>query len=68
DTEGARAAYRRAVDFGHPDFAPSAALRLGSLLVDLGEAEEARAAFRRAADSDHPQVAEQAREFLADLG
>ena len=36
DVEGARAAYQRAIDSGHPDEAPRAMVNLGVLLARAG--------------------------------
>ena len=56
DVEGARAAYQRAIDSGHPEQAPAAMVSLGVLLNEQGDVEGARAAFQRAIDSGHPDA------------
>src|SRR3954454_21235469 len=57
DVEGARAAYQRAIDTGHPDQAPAAMNNLGLMLAEHGNVEGARAAFQRAIDTGHPDQA-----------
>jgi Flp pilus assembly protein TadD len=57
DPAGARAAWKQAIDTGHPDFAPKAMRNLGVLLVEQGDVEGARAAYQRAIDSGHPEQA-----------
>jgi Tfp pilus assembly protein PilF len=57
DVAGARAAYQRAIDSGHPDAAPMAARYLGFLLAEQGDVAGARAAYQRAIDSGHPDAA-----------
>ena len=54
--EGARAAYQRAIDSGHPDAAPKAMVNLGVLLAEQGDVEGARAAYQRAIDTGHPDA------------
>ena len=60
DVEGATAAYRRAIDSGHADAAPLAALALGNLLKEQGDVEGAKAAYQRAIDSGHAEAAPRA--------
>lgn len=57
DVKGARAAYQRAIDSGHAEWSPGAAVNLGALLVDQGDVEDAKAAYQRAIDSGHPEAA-----------
>jgi tetratricopeptide (TPR) repeat protein len=52
----AEAAFRSAIDSGHPDVAPMATLSLGELLKERKRFDEAEAAFRSAIDSGHPDV------------
>ena len=54
DVAGARAAYRKAIDSGHPDWSPAASRNLGYLLKEEGDVAGARAAYRKAIDSGHP--------------
>jgi tetratricopeptide (TPR) repeat protein len=54
DAVGAKAAYRQAIDSGHSDEAPKAAVNLGALLHDEGNAEGAKAAYRQVIHSGHP--------------
>jgi Flp pilus assembly protein TadD len=54
DVAGARAAYRKAIDSGHPDHGPVAARNLGNLLWEQGDVAGARAAYQKAIDSGHP--------------
>lgn len=45
-------AYRRAIDYRHPELSPRAAVNLGYVLFnDLGQVEDAEAAFQVAIDS-----------------
>ena len=39
---GAKAAYQQAIDSGHADAAPRAAVNLGDLLAEQGDADGAR--------------------------
>ena len=64
---GARAAYQRAVDSGHPEAFPQAAVNYGCLLMDEGDIEGARAMFRRAAESGHAEAAPIAADYLDQL-
>jgi len=57
DTAEARAAYQKAIDTGHPDYAPAAGVRLGALLAGQGDTAGAQAAYRKAIDSGHPEHA-----------
>jgi Flp pilus assembly protein TadD len=65
--EGARAAYQKAIDSGHPDYASGAANNLGVLLARWGDEAGARAAFQKAIDSDHPRYASEAANNLGVL-
>ena len=56
DLEGAAAAYQQAIDSGHREQSPRAALLLGALLAAQRNPEGARAAFQRAIDSGHSTV------------
>src|SRR5215203_3235668 len=60
DLDGARAAYRQAIDSGPPTVAPMAAVVLGDLLIEAGDHEGAIAAYKRAIDSGHPEQAPKA--------
>jgi tetratricopeptide (TPR) repeat protein len=53
EVEGARAAYQQAIDSGHHERAPMAAVGLALMLEEQGEVEGARAAFQQAIDSGH---------------
>ena len=64
---GARAAYQRAVDSGHPDQAPRAAGALGDLLWQQGDVAGARAAYQKAIASGHPEAAAMAAHSLRSL-
>ena len=57
DVAGARAAYQRAIDSGHVEWGPLAALNLGLLLDVQGDVAGARAAYQRAIDSGHAEWA-----------
>jgi Flp pilus assembly protein TadD len=57
DVDGARAAFQVAVDSGHPDAAPKAAVGLGLLLAKQGDVDGARAAYQLAVDSGHSDMA-----------
>ena len=46
DPEGAKAAYRWAIDSGHANWAPMAAVHLGVLLAGQGDHEGAKALFQ----------------------
>jgi tetratricopeptide (TPR) repeat protein len=65
EVEGARAAYQQAIDSGHHERAPIAALELGDLLKKQGEVEGARAAYQQAIDSGHHERAPMAAVGLA---
>ena len=65
--EGAKAAYRQAIDSGHADAAPLAAVGLGDLLREQGDAEGAKAAYQQAIDSGHADAALLAADSLGDL-
>jgi WD40 repeat protein len=64
DAARARAAYQKAIDSGHPEHAPAAALSLGIILEEVGLEVSARAAYQKAIDSGHPEHAASARERL----
>ena len=51
---GARQAYQRAIDSGHPEEVPIAAVGLGAMLVEMHDWAGARAAYQRAIESGHP--------------
>ena len=53
---GARSAFQQAMDSGHPDVAPMAAVNLGLLLAGQGDVAGARSAYQRAIDSGHPDA------------
>jgi Flp pilus assembly protein TadD len=65
--QGARAAYQRAIDSGHPDVAPRAARNLGLLLQAQGDVQGAREAYQRAIDSGHADEAPRAARSLRTL-
>jgi tetratricopeptide (TPR) repeat protein len=65
DIEGAREAYRRVVNSGHPEYAPVAARNLGHLNQQVGRLRQAHEAFQIAIESGHPDVAPRA---MVDLG
>lgn len=64
DPAGAEAAYRIAIDSGHTDQAPVAAVALGELLARQGDVAGARAAIQKAIGSGHGDAASRA---LVDL-
>jgi predicted negative regulator of RcsB-dependent stress response len=68
DVTGAQVAYRQAIDSGHPDQAPRAAINLGNLLAEQGDVAGARAAFQQAIDSGHSDQASAALRALQQLG
>jgi TolA-binding protein len=49
----AKAAFQVAIDSGHPDQAPRAAVSLGQLLEKQGDTAGAKAAYQIAIDSRH---------------
>jgi tetratricopeptide (TPR) repeat protein len=53
DALGAQQAWQEAIDSGHPDAAPIAAVSLGLLLHDQGDAPGARQAYQQAINSGH---------------
>jgi hypothetical protein len=67
DVQGATAAYRQAVESGHPDAAPAAAFYLGVLLAGQGDVQGARAAYRQAIESGYPDAAPMAAVNLGQL-
>ena len=67
DVAGALAAYQRAIDSGHPEWAPAAARDLGNLLWRQGDVAGARAAFQRAIAFGHPRGAPDAARRLQAL-
>ena len=52
--EGARAAYQSAIDSGHAEAAPGAAVGLGVLLAEQGDVAGARAAYQSVIDRAMP--------------
>jgi tetratricopeptide (TPR) repeat protein len=67
DVAGARAAYQRAIDSGHADEAPRAAVNLGVLLKQQKDVAGAQAAYQRAIDSGHADYAPRAEANLGVL-
>jgi predicted negative regulator of RcsB-dependent stress response len=63
----ARAAYQRAIDSGHAEWAPRAAINLGVLLAKQGDVDGAWAAYQRAIDSGHAEWAPKAAASLRRL-
>ena len=57
DVQGAKDAFRKAIDFGSAAAAPMAAIGLGELLADEGDVQGAKDAFQKAIDSGHPNAA-----------
>jgi predicted negative regulator of RcsB-dependent stress response len=55
------------MDIGDPEWAPVAALLLGMLLAEQGDAADARAAYQRAIDSGHAKWALEAAAKLRQL-
>ena len=51
DTAGATAAYQLAIDSGHAEHGPMAALNLGNLRDEQGDTDGAEAAYRLAIES-----------------
>jgi TPR repeat protein len=64
---GARAAYQVAIDSGHAEAAPMAAVNLGVLLAGQGDVVGARAAYQVAIDSSHAKWAPWADLLLGEL-
>ncbi|MGH3102777.1 MAG: tetratricopeptide repeat protein [Gaiellaceae bacterium] len=60
-------AYQRAIDSGHADAAPWAAVHLGNLLRDQSQLEEAAEAYRRAIESGHASAAPWATAHLGNV-
>jgi tetratricopeptide (TPR) repeat protein len=67
DEQQARLAYQQAIDSGHADAAPMAAVGLGTLLEEKGDSAAAKATFQRAIDSGHADAAPQAALDLGNL-
>ena len=68
----ARDAWSKALSAGHPNASPSAAVNLGNLLAEQGDAQGARGAYQRAIDSGHadeaPKAAFNLGKLLAEQG
>lgn len=56
DLNGARVAYRNAVDFGHTGTAPWPMMKLALALIEHADTETAQAALHSAIDTGHPPV------------
>jgi predicted negative regulator of RcsB-dependent stress response len=67
DRAGARSAYQQAIDSGHADAAPKAAVYLGVLLAEQGDPAGARPAYQQAIDSGHADAAPLAAVNLGNL-
>jgi hypothetical protein len=67
DVDGARAAFRRAADSGHPDLAPAGHWWTGTLLRETGDPVAAADAYRAAVGSGHAMWSLRAGVDLADL-
>jgi TolA-binding protein len=67
DPARAAAAFQLAIDSGHADWAPTAALSLGVLRERQGDPAGAAAAYQLAIDSGHADAAAVAREQLSHL-
>ena len=67
DVAGALAAYQRAIDSGHPKYAPMAAFGLGTLLQEQGNEQGAQAAYQQAIDLGNPDVTPLAARSLGNL-
>ena len=67
EVSGARDAYQRAIDSGHAEHAPAAAVFLGYLLDEQGDVAGARDAYQRAIDSRHPRFGPLALQALETL-
>ena len=57
---GAKDAYQQAIDSGHADAAPTAAIDLGDLLAEQGDVAGAKDAYQLAIDSGHADEAPRA--------
>jgi predicted negative regulator of RcsB-dependent stress response len=68
DLDGARVACELAIQSGHRDAAPRAAVVLGSVHARQGDALGARAAYKLAVDSGHAEAAPLAFAELQKLG
>jgi tetratricopeptide (TPR) repeat protein len=55
--QGAKEAFKKAIDSGSTDAAPMAAIGLGELLADEGDVQGAKDAFQKAIDSGRPNAA-----------
>ena len=64
---GAKAAYQQAIDSGHADAAPEAAVSLGALLAEQGDVAGAEAAYQQAIDYGRIETADSARQGLEAL-
>jgi FimV-like protein len=67
DLDGARTAFGRAADSGHPDLAPAGSWWLATVARDAGDPVAAVAAYQRAVDSGHPTWSVRAAIDLADV-
>lgn len=68
DYGAAVAAFRQALDSGHAEFAPKAAVNLGFVLFNhVGDVAGAEQAFRAAVASGHPEQAQLATMNLASM-
>jgi tetratricopeptide (TPR) repeat protein len=54
DPDGAAAAYKLAIDTGHPIHSPMAAVNLGALREEQGDSDGAATAYQLAIDTGHP--------------
>jgi predicted negative regulator of RcsB-dependent stress response len=64
---GAKNAYQQAINSGHHDYAPAAALNLGMLLDAQGDALGAQNAYQQAINSAHHDYAPTAARCLEQL-
>lgn len=67
DHDGAIAAYRRAVDSGHPKVVAAAGVRLGTALRRSGEPAKAAAAYRAAMATGDPEQTPHAAYLLGEV-
>ena len=66
DPEGAKLAYREAMDGGDRECAPAAAINLGALLEEQGDFDHAKAAYERGMRLGHPNYSPIAAQNLAE--
>lgn len=67
DLKGARAAYERAIESGHPEWAPEAAIKMGDLFAARGARSLALRSYERAINLGGDEWVRQGRRRVAEL-